>query len=372
MSVEARFPAIEKGRLFAYRLFDIGESIDLKRAEALFAGEAARVRPMREVPRFMELAEIPLVLSLGPREIRFDDGQTLTFTAKLQLYTLGVASLRYEMELPAGADASCVAGLVRRVAERGLPEAEVRADADQVLARVAPAVEEPHCWDDFETYSIVFVDRFEEPVDLSMLAESLPVAQILLGEPDAALAPETIRDSTKHHFRYSTSDLCVIDWDTALVVEPTGGLDVIASIELALMQLLEFRHYDALFEAELLRVYPLIEEPRRRLWWLFRGRYADLTRRVQHLVVESAEFVERAENAVKVIGDFYLARVYRAALERFRVPEWEASVVRRAELASDVAGLLRTEAQGTLGIVLEASIVLLILFEIVWALLFRA
>lgn len=88
-------------------------------------------------------------------------------------------------------------------------------------------------------------------------------------------------------------------------------------------------------------------------------------------MVESAEFVERAENAVKVSGDFYLARVYRAALERFRVPVWEASVLRRADLAGDIPGLLRTETQTTLGIVLEASIVFLILFEILWAVLFR-
>ncbi|MGH7544625.1 MAG: hypothetical protein ACREKI_00420, partial [Gemmatimonadota bacterium] len=323
----------------------MAESIDLARAEALFAGEAARVRPMREVPRFLALAEMPLVVPLGTREMTFDDGQTLSFAAKIQLYTLGVASLRYEMELPPAADGPSLAGLVRRVAERGLPEDAVRREVDQALARIAPALDQAHTWDDFETYTVLFIERFREAADLASLAESREVAQILLGEPDADLAAETVRDSTKQHFRYSANDLCVIDWDTALVVEPTGGLEVVAVVELALMQLLEFRYYDALFERELLRVYPLIEEPRRRLWWLFRGRYADLTRRVQHLVVESAEFVERAENAVKVIGDFYLARVYRAALERFRVPEWEASVVRRV-VARPSGGLRRDRSRG--------------------------
>lgn len=53
------------------------------------------------------------------------------------------------------------------------------------------------------------------------------------------------------------------------------------------------------------------------------------------------------------------------------MPVWEASVLRRADLAGDIAGLLRTEAQTTLGIVLEASIVFLILFQILWAVLFR-
>ncbi len=316
MTAPTRLPPIEKGRLLVYRLYDVAESIDLKRAEALCAGEASRVRPTREAPRFLRVAEIPLVLQLPPREIASSDGTKFRFLTKVQLYPLGVASVRYEMEIPTGTDAACAAGLVRRVAEGSLPEEEIRREVDQVLARVAPAMDRPHRWDDFETYTIVFVERFADPGELTEWSQSPEVAGILLGEDFATLAPETVRDTTKHHFRYSASDLCVIDWDAALVVEPSGNFETVSVLELALMQLLEFRYYDALFEAELLRVYPLIEEPRQRLWWLFRGRYTDLTRRVQHLVVESAEFVERAENAVKVVGDLYLARVYRAALER--------------------------------------------------------
>ena len=33
--------------------------------------------------------------------------------------------------------------------------------------------------------------------------------------------------------------------------------------------------------------------------------------------------VERLENAVKIVGDFYLARLYQAALRRFRIRDLE-------------------------------------------------
>lgn len=111
-----------------------------------------------------------------PRKIRLEDGDTLSVAAKLQLYTLGVARLRYEMDLPPDADAACLAGLVRRVAEGGLPEDAVRAEVDQALARIGSALDQPHRWDDFETYTIVLVEKFRDAADPSSLAQSLPIA----------------------------------------------------------------------------------------------------------------------------------------------------------------------------------------------------
>jgi hypothetical protein len=77
--------------------------------------------------------------------------------------------------------------------------------------------------------------------------------------------------------------------------------------------------------------------------------------------------VARVENAVRVVGDLYLARVYRGALERLRVDEWKGGVLRHQGVAASVAALLHDEAHSALGHVLEATIVLLIVLEIVLA-----
>jgi hypothetical protein len=193
---------------------------------------------------------------------------------------------------------------------------------------------------------------------------------VLLGEPaSTALSAQTVRDVTRHRFAYRQDDLCVLDWDAALIVEPTGDRSVADVLELANAQLLEFRSYDHLFEQELLLVTDLLRRPRGPLAWLLLGRYGRIARRVQDLVVESAGLVERVENAARVAGDLYLARVSRAAAERFRIPAWEAGVLRRQRAAVDVARLLRDEANAALGHVLEGSILLLILLEVGLALL---
>jgi hypothetical protein len=72
------------------------------------------------------------------------------------------------------------------------------------------------------------------------------------------------------------------------------------------------------------------------------------------------------------VGDLYLARIHRAASELMRIPAWEAGVVRRRTAAADVARLLRDEASAALGHVLEASILVLIVLEVVLALALRS
>ena len=81
--------------------------------------------------------------------------------------------------------------------------------------------------------------------------------------------------------------------------------------------------------------------------------------------------VERAENALKLIGDLYLARVHAAASERFYLREWEASINRKLDIVEDFYQLLTDRVRNTQSHTLELIIILLILFEIMMA-IFRA
>ena len=71
----------------------------------------------------------------------------------------------------------------------------------------------------------------------------------------------------------------VLTWDRAFIYEPRGDADVIDVLEVANAQLLEMRYYDELLDAELPRMYDLVEATRRR--WPLPGarRFADLARR---------------------------------------------------------------------------------------------
>ena len=99
--------------------------------------------------------------------------------------------------------------------------------------------------------------------------------------------------------------------------------------------------------------------------WRRSGKYRRLGRKLNRRLLETVEFVERVDNAIKVIADTYLARIYAAALESFRVPSWLAGVHRKQDLNRQVAEVLLGEAQVSTSHLLEIIIILLILYEIV-------
>lgn len=365
------FPRISDGTFLVYRLFDVAEDIDLDQAEAAVAGTAERLRLAGERTGFLELPERPLSVEMGARELLLEDGTRLVGTAHVRLFAHGVASVRYEVPLPVGADATLLAAWVGAAADSAILERAARGEARDLCARLGDALHSPHESPLFETYAIAFVRALADGAAIADVA-GIELARVLAGEPPrVALSSMTISQTTRHRFSYAEGDLCVLDWDSAVVVEPTGDLSVAHVLELATAQLLEFRYYDARFEREILDVARSLSRPRAGLAWLAFGRYGRVLRRVQDLVVDSAEFGTRVANAVRIVGDLHLARIHRAASERFRIPEWQEGVRRRELTAVQVATMLRSESSALLGHVLEAAILVLILFEVAMALFVR-
>jgi hypothetical protein len=161
----------------------------------------------------------------------------------------------------------------------------------------------------------------------------------------------------------------VLTWDRAFIYEPRGDADVIDVLEVANAQLLEMRYYDELLDAELPRMYDLVEATRRR--WALPGarRFADLARRLYTMVAEVTELTEKVDNALQVTEDVYLARIYAAALELFRVPTVSAAVDRKLSIIRDTYAALYDEAHSSRSEVLEIFVLLLIAVEIVLAII---
>jgi len=83
----------------------------------------------------------------------------------------------------------------------------------------------------------------------------------------------------------------------------------------------------------------------------------------------SNEPFERADNALKLIGDQYLSRVFGLASARFHLDEWQQSIRRKLDTVGDVYDLLVQQAGGRRMETLEIIVVALIALEIVLAVL---
>jgi uncharacterized Rmd1/YagE family protein len=73
-------------------------------------------------------------------------------------------------------------------------------------------------------------------------------------------------------------------------------------------------------------------------------------------------------NALKLVGDQYLARLYRMAAQRMRLPEWDASIARKLQTAESIYQRLSDQASTIRLEVLEWIIIVLIAVSILLAL----
>jgi len=188
------------------------------------------------------------------------------------------------------------------------------------------------------------------------------VAQILRAER-GPLSEQEVADALACRLSFGPDDLVLIDWDASLLVDRDGD-DVRDVLEFANVELLELRYLDQKLDDALDESYETLA--RGRGWWrvLAPGAARLDLQRVGQLQLDAAVLFEEINNALKLLGDQYLARVYRLVSGRFHLAEWDGSILRKLQTLesiyqklSDVASTWRLE-------VLEWIVILLIAAEI--------
>src|SRR4029453_6206303 len=104
-----------------------------------------------------------------------------------------------------------------------------------------------------------------------------------------------------------------------------GAAATLEVLEFANSQLLEFRYYDELLEGEIGRTYRVLQRPR----WPDRivgRRYSRAAQRLQSLFIDVNELTDQLENAVKIVGDIFAARLFNLATARLGLAAWKKSV----------------------------------------------
>lgn len=367
-------PLAASGEIHLMRLYDIAAEIDLDAAEraALRTGSegpVARVRLDRTAVKAMHFGVAPVELPMGTVEVESADG-VRTADAVARVYDFGVVALGLRIpvtERPWEA-------FVREANEwdhalGADSEARIwRLLLDRVTERIFPALERPERSPHFEEYLIARVRSHDGGGSAEAFLDRVDPVPLLSGE-DRRLAPAARTELLRHRHSWYQEDLVVLGWDRALVVEPSGSRDVIDILEVANAQLLELRIHDELLDRELPRMYDRVQAARGAFRGLSRRRYADLARALHSWAAEVTEITDRVENALKVTEDVYLARVYADATDLFRLPSWTGAVRAKVANIRDTYTALYDEAATTRSELLELAIVLLIVFEIVWAFL---
>ena len=354
-----------QGSVLVYRVFDIAEEIDLAQAALCIAQLSPEKRlklNRRGGTHSVIIRNAPLMVDLGEAELGIPgiDGKA-TLAGKIWDY----GTLSVSMSFPLS-DTLSISDLVALSAQlQNSPQVIQAVDQiclekrNQVSQMIAAALKLPSEWHTSEDY-VIF--QFTKPISLTDRTTSA----LLWGEENETIAEVAHDQIVAQALQYSTQDLVLIDWNSAIIVEPTQNSDIADVIEFALTHLLEVRYYDDLLDKRLQELYDKIENQRNSI---FGNQYAKVSKDANRRYIEFSEFMERIDNSLKGVGDFYLARVFRQAMRRFRIEDWQGSITRKMNLLARVSELLQGEVNVLRSHWLEITVIVLITFEILSAIL---
>ncbi len=156
--------------------------------------------------------------------------------------------------------------------------------------------------------------------------------------------------------------MAYIDWNAAFLFG-SDMEDVRTVLEFANVELLEMRHLDQQLDVALDQAYDaLSKQPKLRL--SLPQSYDARSNTIAQMQVDSAILFERVTNTLKLVGDQYLARVYRLISHRFHLEDWDASILRKLQTLDSIYGKMTDRASTLRMEFLEWIIVVLIAISI--------
>ncbi|MBX3358326.1 MAG: hypothetical protein KF745_07845 [Phycisphaeraceae bacterium] len=387
------------GACYASFAYDVGFAVDLERAQGLIAAAAeaeasapagdgergaavqrGELRHHRRAPKSFQFRPAPLVVTREARPMEIMPGWS-TAGIEYVVYDFGAVSVTYRIPIEGERELGALQGLGEALYDCRLLLTDSRERVTRLMGLLSGAISSPMLVDTVEDYVVHRLSLVEGGGGRTAPAEFIEqnrraVAQILRGERER-LSEREIADALSARIAYGEEDEAVIDFSAAILVSPDAASaaedEVRDVLEFANVELLEMRYLDDQLDAAMESAYRLMSRDRsgpgvgvaesaaERLGATEAGRLARLAR----MQVDGAVLYEAVNNSLKLIGDHYLARVYRLAAQRMHLPDWDASIMRKIQTLESIYQKVSDRQTNRRMEILEWIIIVLIALEIV-------
>jgi hypothetical protein len=357
-------PELLDATIYLAFAFDIGYEIDLDKARRLLPGEAGVLARRRRTPESIRYRPAPLRMPVEPGGMFLPERIATVQPPRAELSVFDFGSISLVVQFPVRLSPAALLKLAGELADPAPLNAEARRIVAPWIERLRPAIVGFEVSELSEEYIVFQVS--DARIDW-LEAHAEWIAGLVRLEP-GPLSRHEVREATRLSLSYSPDDLVALDWAAGFVADRDCA-DTLQVIEFANVQLLEFRHIDDRLDDRLEAAYRLIGPERRRGRWprISWRSHDDALRSVRELEIEATSLFERADNALKLIGDQYLSRAFDLASNRFHLPEWQQSIRRKLDTVGDVYDLLVQQSGERRTETLELIVIALIALEIVLA-----
>jgi hypothetical protein len=351
---------IQTASLTAFYLYDVADQIDLDGLRAsVGAGAQARLKGSAESSN-LQYQVPPIIIEGEQVGMSAIDG----FTPRLKFFDYGVVSLSLHRSF-SGSWSDLIAASQTYIENDAL-ESQAEAAVRRVVERCGTAMTKPRRRYLSEDYLVIAVTALEgQPVaeDL-VVTRAQELALILRGERQG-LSRQEQEEVLRNRMSYLSTDLVIPTWNAAFIYDTEAGASAALELfEFANSQLLEFRYYDSLLDAELTRIYPALQ---RTSWWtnLLGGGAVRASNQLHSLFIDVNEITDRTENSLKIVGDIYAARVLSLVAARLGLQRWKQSVEDKLETLDDIYRFAVEQVTISRGQFLELTVVLILVLELV-------
>ena len=275
----------------------------------------------------------------------------------LLLYDFGAVTVTYSF--PIAGPLTDLLQLSEELYDNEFLLSDSRLRVSQLVKVMQEAASQPSVAPVVEDYVVFHIESFTQPFQANRFysEQARQLAQIMRAERQT-LSDQEVDDAIAARISFGIEDLTIVDWNAALLVDREGE-DVRAVLDFANVELLEMRYLDQRLDRALDQVYDTLSRPSLNLLRIF-GYYSAALRRVAELQVDNAILFEGVNNTLKLLGDQYLARVYRLVNRRFHLDEWDASILRKLQTLESIYEKISDQATNRRMEFLEWVIIILI------------
>lgn len=189
-----------------------------------------------------------------------------------------------------------------------------------------------------EEYTLYQISGYRGDPETLLAGNAATIAGLLKSEK-LELHENEVEHTLSFQLRYAKDDLVIIDWDGAFLCDSEGDFaQTLELLELANYQLLRYRILDNSLDEGLKRAYKLTQAQKVR--WFRTKEVAQAFKEVIKIRARSIAHFDAVERDIKLIGDWYSARLYELLAKKFRLEDWRGAVREKLESLEDVYSIV--------------------------------
>lgn len=186
-----------------------------------------------------------------------------------------------------------------------------------------------------EEYSVYCIAGYTGDPEVYLTLYGEKIAAFLKNER-IQLDEEEVQATLSSYLKYGKDDITIVDWDGAFIFDSSGDFESnIELFEIANLQLLKSRILDYDLDERLEKTLRLMGVSKR-LPVIRSGEVRRVVKEIIEIRTQSILESEAVERNIKLIGDWYSAKLYSLISKKFHLDNWKAEIKEKLDTLEDI------------------------------------